>query len=71
MAGRRINIFYLISFVCILILIGYIVLVFLPEVSGYSESSAATTVIAIVVALLFVAACIQLFLLLKPSQPEE
>jgi len=70
MSYRGINIFYLISFLCTLILIAYIGLIFFPQVSSYTETEmeSVTTIIIIVIALLIVAACIQFFLLVKPPK---
>jgi|GEM_PF-1146879 len=71
MAGRKINIFYLISFICTIILAAYIWLVFVPQFSGYPEQESFSLAIFLVIALLLVAAGIQLFLLISSSHSEE
>lgn len=71
MAGRKINIFYLVSFICTIILIAYIWLIFLPQVSGYPGQENLSLVIFLTIALLLAAAGIQLFLLISSSQSEE
>ncbi|MCX8170820.1 MAG: hypothetical protein N3E47_02430 [Candidatus Bathyarchaeota archaeon] len=71
MVGGKINIFYLISFICTIILTIYIWLVFLPQLSGYPGQEPISLIILVVIALLLVAAGIQLFLLISSPQSEE
>jgi Kef-type K+ transport system membrane component KefB len=68
MSDRKINVFYMISFICTIVLIAYVGLVFLPEMLAYVgqlEAEPVITVISIIIVLLIIAACLQLFLLVK------
>lgn len=71
MAGRKINIFYLVSFICTIILVAYIWLIFLPQLSGLPGQEQLSPMIFLIIALLLVAAGIQLFLLISSPQSEE
>ncbi|MBS7606809.1 MAG: hypothetical protein QW502_01925 [Candidatus Bathyarchaeia archaeon] len=71
MGERKINIFYLISFICTLILIGYIGLVFFPVISSYPEMQPIVPITLLIIGLLGVAAGIELFLLLRPPAHSE
>jgi len=71
MAGRKINIFYLISLICILILIAYIWLVITPQIYGCAGQESIFAVILLITVLLSVAAGIQLFLLISSVRQEE
>lgn len=71
MAGRKINIFYLISLICTLVLIAYIWFIFIPQLDVYTDMMGIKTVLIMVLVLLSAAAAIQFFLLIRPPQPEE
>ncbi|MBS7634169.1 hypothetical protein KEJ34_01530 [Candidatus Bathyarchaeota archaeon] len=71
MAGRRINIFYLISLICTLVLIAYICFIFIPQFNAYTDMMGIKTVLIMVIVLLSTAAAIQFFLLIRPPQSEE
>ncbi|MBS7648637.1 MAG: hypothetical protein QXK89_04155 [Candidatus Bathyarchaeia archaeon] len=71
MNGRKINIFYLLSFICTIFLIAYISLIFLPQAASYVEYPGIRLFMIAIIALLLIAAGIQLFLLVKPPQSEE
>lgn len=71
MAGRRINIFYLISLICTLVLIAYIWFIFIPQLNAYADMMGIKTVLIMVIVLLSAAAAIQFFLLIRPPQSEE
>lgn len=71
MGERKINIFYLISFLCTIILIGYISLVFFPVISSYPETQSIIPITLLIIGLLVVAAGIELFLLLRPPDQSE
>ncbi len=56
LAKPRLNIFYIISVVCIFILIGYLWLVFLPTLWGALEYESIKLIVIMITLLLFVAA---------------
>jgi hypothetical protein len=71
MASRRINIFYLISLICTLILIAYVWLIFIPQIDAYADTFEIKTILIIIIILLSAAAAIQFFLLMRPPPSEE
>ncbi|MEM2341696.1 MAG: hypothetical protein QXX94_03625 [Candidatus Bathyarchaeia archaeon] len=71
MSDHKINIFYLISFLCTVILIIYVGLIFFPQVADYisnPEMKSVIIIVAVIIALLIIAAGLQLFLLIKPTK---
>jgi len=68
MAKFKVNIFYIFSAMCTLLLIGYFWFAFLPQFEGYSEYPAIKTVISSITALLLVALGIQVFLAIRTEK---
>jgi len=65
----KVNVFYVISLICTLILIVYAWFIFLPQFEGASEYQAVRTLVLFIIFLLLISAGIQLFLL--KSKPRE
>ncbi len=71
MTRFQINIFYAVSFICSLLLISYIWLVFLPIFEDTSEYEFIRNVSFIITVLLLVSAGIQLFLSIIKERPQR
>ncbi|RJS89443.1 hypothetical protein CW705_07560 [Candidatus Bathyarchaeota archaeon] len=71
MARSEINIFYIISFLCSILLIGYIWLVFLPAFENSVAYDSIRNVAFLVTALLLVSAAIQIFLAVIKERPRR
>lgn len=62
MARFRINIFYLISSICLFILVGYVWFIFLPMFEYAAEYEFVKNIVLVMTVLLSISAIIQLFL---------
>ncbi|MCD6470170.1 hypothetical protein J7L29_05165 [Candidatus Bathyarchaeota archaeon] len=72
MPKYKVNVFYVISLICTLILIVYSWFIFLPQFEGTLEYQAVRTLILFIILLLLISAGIQLFLLRpKPRKFDE
>ena len=65
----KLNVFYVISLICTLILIVYVWFIFLPQFEGALEYQAVKTIVLFIIFLLLISLGIQLFLL--KSKPRE
>jgi len=71
MPKSQINVFYMISLICTLILICYVWFVLLPQFESLIEYQSIRASVLLIIAMLFAAAALQVFLLLKPPKQQE
>jgi len=71
LAGFRVNIFYIFSLVCTLVLVGYFWFTFLPLFEGSYEYASVRIMIGILTALLLAVAAIQVFLAIRKEKEES
>lgn len=71
MARLKINIFYVISSVCSLLLVGYAWFVFLPTFSGTDVYGAVQYIVILLTVLLIAVSGIQIFLSIRREETQE